>query len=113
MKTTLKTIALTLLVTMTSLAYAGEKSEKMVSPELNVQITAMSQSKVLVAFNKLEGEVVKVKIYDAAGSLIYQDKDVNNAKYAKRFDLSAYPAGEYVYAVSNDVYSVSKTVELK
>ncbi|PIB35711.1 hypothetical protein BFP72_10055 [Reichenbachiella sp. 5M10] len=113
MKQTVKTIALTLFVAMSSLAYAGEKSEKALSPELKVQIQAMADSRVAVKFSKLEGEVVKVKIYDAYGSLIYSDKDVANTKYAKSFNLSAYPAGKYSYSVSNGVYSVTKTVELK
>ncbi|UXP30923.1 T9SS type A sorting domain-containing protein [Reichenbachiella agarivorans] len=113
MKTTLKTIALSLMIAMSTLAVAGEKTEKMISPELKVQISPLAGSKVAVTFNKLEGELVKVKIYDAYGALIYADKDVNSSKYAKAFDLSAYPAGKYSYSVSNDVYSVTKTVEKK
>lgn len=116
MKTTIKTIALTLFVALTSVAYAGEnaeKAEKVVSPELNVQIRAMADAKVAVIFDKLEGEEVKVKIYDTYGALIFSDKDVKSAKYAKAFDLSAYPAGKYAYSVSNDVYSVKKTIIIK
>ena len=113
MKTTLRTIALSLLVAFSTSAFAGEKAEKVVSPELNVQIKATADSKVVVMFNKLEGELVKVKIFDAYGALIYTDKDVASSKYAKAFDLSAFPAGKYSYSVSNDVYSVSKVVELK
>ncbi|PIB35050.1 hypothetical protein BFP72_06395 [Reichenbachiella sp. 5M10] len=113
MKTTIKTIALSLFVAMSTLAFAGEKADKVVSSELNVQILAMADAKVAVKFNKLEGEVVKVKIYDAYGALIYSDKDVANTTYAKSFDLSAFPAGQYSYSVSNGVYSVTKTMELK
>ncbi|MBU2912408.1 MULTISPECIES: T9SS type A sorting domain-containing protein [Reichenbachiella] len=116
MKTTIKTIALTLMVACSSLAFAGEKaekSEKVVSPELKVQIKATADSKVIVIFDKLEGEEVKVRIYDNYGALIYSDKKVEGAKYAKAFDLSAYPAGNYAYTVSNDVYSVKKTIALK
>ncbi|RJE72848.1 T9SS type A sorting domain-containing protein [Reichenbachiella sp. MSK19-1] len=113
MKTTIKTIALTLMVACSSLAFAGEKAEKVVSPELKVQIKATADSKVIVIFDKLEGEEVKVRIYDNYGALIYSDKKVEGAKYAKAFDLSAYPAGNYAYTVSNDVYSVKKTIALK
>ncbi|PIB35712.1 hypothetical protein BFP72_10060 [Reichenbachiella sp. 5M10] len=113
MKTTLKTIALSLFVALSSSAFAAKTADKVVSPELNVQISAMAESKVAVTFDKLEGELVKVKIYDAYGTLIYSDKDVDSAKYAKAFDLSHYPAGKYSYTVSNDVYSVTKTVEIK
>ncbi|MCV9386580.1 T9SS type A sorting domain-containing protein [Reichenbachiella ulvae] len=113
MKTTLKTIALSLLVAISTSAFAADNAEKVVSSELNVQIRQAAESKVVVRFSKLEGEAVKVKIYDAYGTLIYSDKDVANTEYAKAFDLSAYPAGKYAYVVSNEVYSVKKIVELK
>ncbi|MCV9386582.1 T9SS type A sorting domain-containing protein [Reichenbachiella ulvae] len=113
MKTTLKTIALSLLVAISTSAFAADKVEKVVSSELNVQIRSAADSKVVVRFDKLVGEEVIVKIYDTEGTLIYSDKDVDSTTYAKAFDLSAYPAGKYAYEVSNDVYSVKKIVELK
>lgn len=108
-----KIIALSLLVAVSTSTFAAEKAEKVVSSELNVQIRPTAQSKVVVRFDKQEGEKVTVKIYDAYGSLIYTDKDVDGTTYAKAFDLSNYPAGKYAYVVANDVYSVKKIVELK
>lgn len=114
MKMTIKTIALSLLVvTMSNFAFAGEKSGKIVSPELQVQITPLVGTQVAVTFNKLEGEVVKVKIYDTEGSLIYTDKKIDGTSYNKKFNLKEYPAGRYSYKVSNEVYSVTKVVEIK
>lgn len=113
MKTTLKTIALSLLVALSTSAIAADNADKVVSSELNVQIRQAEESKVVVRFDKLAGEEVKVKIYDAYGALIYSDKDVDSTSYAKAFNLSAYPAGKYAYVVSNEVYSVKKIVELK
>ncbi|MGL1886877.1 MAG: T9SS type A sorting domain-containing protein [Reichenbachiella sp.] len=112
MKTmTIKTFALSLVVVlMSTVAFADEKSEKEVSPELDVQITKSADSKVVIKFTKLEGEVVKVKIYDAYGTLVFSDKEAEGSKYSKRFDLSAFPAGNYTYKVSNELYSVSKVV---
>jgi len=113
MRTTIKTIALSLLVVaMSSVAFAAEKSEKAVSPELDVSISSLADAQVAVIFNKLEGETVKVKIYDAEGALIYTDKKIEGTSYSKKFNLKEYPAGKYTYKVSNDVYSVSKIVEL-
>lgn len=113
MKTTIKIIALALLVAVSTSTFAADKAEKIVSAELNVQIRSAADSKVVVRFDKLEGEEVSVKIYDAYGALIYSDKDVEGTSYAKAFDLSKYPAGKYAYVVANDVYSVKKIVELK
>lgn len=113
MKTTIKTIALSLLVVaMSNLAFASEKSEKAISPELDVHISPLADAKVAVIFQKLEGEVVKVKIYDAEGALIYTDRKVKGTSYGKKFSLEQYPAGKYTYKVSNNLYSVSKVIEL-
>lgn len=113
MKSTVKIIALALLVAVSTSTFAAEKADKVVSAELNVTIRQAAESKVVVRFDKQEGEKVSVKIYDAYGELIYADKDAEGTTYAKAFDLSNYPAGKYAYVVSNEVYSVKKIVELK
>lgn len=117
MKIQIKTIALSLILSIiivgfSSLAFASEKAEKVVSPELDVRITPLADTQVAVIFHKLEGEVVKVKIYDNDGSLIYIDKEGKGTSYTKKFNLEQYPAGKYTYKVSNDVYSVTKVIEL-
>ena len=111
MKTTLKTIALSLLVFVSTASFAGNRNEKVVSAELDVQIVRMADQKVAVKFDKQDGELVKVRIYDTFGSLIYADKEASGTAYFKSFDLSAFPAGNYTYKVSNDVYAVSKVIK--
>lgn len=115
MKTTLKTFALLLLTVVISIsAHAeGESSKKIVSPQLNVKIIALDATNVAVLFNKLDGEVVKVKIYDESGILIYSEKEVKGTTYGKKFNLKSYPSSNYTYKVSNELYSISKVIELK
>jgi len=115
MKSMIKTIALSLLVvTMSNFAFAGEKSEKeSVSSELDVYMAPLVANQVAIVFNKLEGEVVKVKIYDTEGTLIHSDTEVEGTSYAKKFNLGKYPSGKYTYKVSNAVYSVTKVIEIK
>lgn len=115
MKTTLKTLtAIFLVFTASTFAFATEENSKItVSPELRVKITALDQTNVAVMFNKIEGETVKIKIYDEKGALIYSEKEVNGTSYAKKFNLSSVDSKKYTYKVSNDVYSVSKIIELK
>ncbi len=111
MNTTIKTALLSLFVLVSTLSFAGSKNKKVVSSELNVVIATIDDAKVMVRFQKLEGEVVRVRIFDAEGNLIYADRDVDSRMYAKSFDLSAFPAGQYRYKVENDLYTVTKVVE--
>ena len=113
MKTTVKTLLLSLFVAFSTFTVASDRNEKVVSSELEVQIQAIDDSHVMVRFQKLENEVVKVKIYDTFGTLIFSDKASEGSTYAKSFNLSAFPAGDYKYQVGNDVYTVTKLVEKK
>ncbi|UXP33136.1 T9SS type A sorting domain-containing protein [Reichenbachiella agarivorans] len=113
MKTTFKTIAIAVMVAMSTLSFAGkngEKAEKAVSAELAVRIVAVDEASVAVIFAKLEGEEVKVKIYDAYGALVHTEKETEGTSFTKKFDISALPAGDYTYMVANDLYSVKKVI---
>ncbi|PIB36647.1 hypothetical protein BFP72_15180 [Reichenbachiella sp. 5M10] len=113
MKTTMKTLAVIAMVAMSTFTFAkgnGGKSEKEVSPELDVRIVAVDESNVAVTFAKLEGEEVKVKIYDAFGALVHKEKETEGTAFLKKFNMSALPSGEYTYMVANDLYSVKKVI---
>ncbi|WP_147407491.1 hypothetical protein [Reichenbachiella sp. MSK19-1] len=115
MKTTIKTIAIAGLVAMSTLSFAGNKGEKSekevkVSPELDVRIVELNESSVAVTFAKLEGESVKVKIFDAYGVLMHTEKQSEGKAFLKRFDVSALPAGDYTYMVANEMYAVKKVI---
>ena len=113
MKKTLNSILLGAFVLFASVATAGDKNEKNVSPELDVKIHQIDQSKVMVAFEKLEGEVVTVTISNPSGIKIFSDQKEEGIKYVKSFDISEYPAGRYSYSVDNGRYSVTKVIEKK
>lgn len=113
MKTTFKFIALSLILSMSTVALAGKADKNAVSAELKVRIASLDDAKVLVRFTKLEDELVKVKIFDANGTMVYSDKLTSGATYAKSFNMSALPAGKYTYKVSNSVYGVTKVIDIK
>lgn len=114
MKTIFKTVALLALMVMSNSSFAlGGKSEKAVSSELDVQIRPLEGGTTLVKFNKIEGEMVRVKIFDSNGILVYSEKDTTSSSFAKKYNLSALPSGKYIYTVANNVYSVRKVIEKK
>lgn len=113
MKTTIKTLAIAGLVAMSTLTFAEGKEgkeEAKVSPELKVRITELDENNIAVMFAKLDGEEVKVKIYDAYGALMHTEKKTEGTEFLKKFDISALPTGEYTYMVANDMYAVKKII---
>jgi len=110
----MKTIAFIALITISNVSFAlGGKSENAVSSELNVQIRSLEDGMILVKFDKKQGETVRVKILDSTGELLYNEKDKQNSKFAKRYNISALPSGKYTYVVANKVYSIRKVMEKK
>ncbi|WP_109830953.1 T9SS type A sorting domain-containing protein [Reichenbachiella versicolor] len=102
-------IAILTLVSVSAFAKTGKLDETKTAA-LDVVIEQQKSGKVLVGFENMSTNVVKIKIYDTNGSAVYSKRIKDANLMLKRFDLSALPAGEYSYEVSSAGYSVEKTI---
>lgn len=110
---TLRGLLVVLSLVLANGAFADTNRTAKSSSELDVTIQAQLDGRVIVGFEKLADETVKIHIYDKRGELIYAEKVKNDTRILKRYDLSNLPAGNYAYVVSNDLYSVRKVIEKK
>ena len=83
------------------------------SEYLDMKVTPMSNKMVRVIFQKLEDEKVKIKIFDSHGVRLHAEQIGDKTVVAKRFDMSQLPDGKYSFEVSNDIFTMKKTVEVK
>ena len=109
---TVKGLLFAVVLVLSNVAFAGTNKNERASSELDVTIEAQVDGKVIVGFEKLEGEKVQIKIYGTEG-LIHSETIKDASKILKRYDLSNLPSGDYTYSVSNDLYSVTKVIEKK
>lgn len=101
------------LLLISTLSFAKEKKEALSSPYLNVKVTPLENKWVSMKFQKLQGEKVKIAIYDQFGVKLYEEKVLDKTIVLKKFDMYAVPAGMYSFEVSNDIYLMKRTVEVK
>ncbi|MFY0650760.1 MAG: hypothetical protein JXQ96_01940 [Cyclobacteriaceae bacterium] len=104
-------IAGLLLISGLALAEGGKSSTN--SAYLDVKVTSLDNKMVQMSFKKLQEEKVQINIYDAYGVRVYDEKIQDKTAVLKKFDLSNLPAGSYSFEVSNDIYLMKRTVEVK
>ncbi|MEQ6119769.1 hypothetical protein [Reichenbachiella sp. MALMAid0571] len=101
------------LLLISTLSFAERKKETVSSPYLNVKVTPLENKWVSMKFQKLREEKVKIAIYDQYGTKLHEEKVLNKTSVLKKFDMTAVPAGMYSFEVSNDIYLMKRTVEVK
>ncbi|WP_109830952.1 hypothetical protein [Reichenbachiella versicolor] len=101
-------IAVLVLVSTSVFAKTGKLDETKTTA-LDVVIEQQKSGKVLVGFENFSSDVVKIKIFNEAGSAVYSERLKKADLVLKRFDVSSLPSGEYSYEVSISDYSVEKT----
>lgn len=114
MKTTfVKTGLMVGLLLISGLTLAEGEKNSLNSAYLDVEVTPVEGQMVTVKFHKLEEEQVRINIYDTYGVRVHEEKVLDKTAVAKRFDLSQLPAGTYSFEVSNDIYLMKRTIEVK
>lgn len=91
----------------------NSKINKINSEYLEATVTPNQFKKVLVHVYKQKDETVKIKLYDAEGRTIHEDRVSRSTEILRPYDLSGLPLGKYSFEVSNDIYLMRKTVEIK
>lgn len=69
--------------------------------EKSVEIRQTEAAKVMVAVNEAPQGTLTVKITDADNRLVLRDRITKTEAFAKRYDLTALPVGEYSLEVSD------------
>ena len=107
----MKKLLLIALILASTLVYAKTgKLEETKTSTLEVSIVEQNSGKVLVGFDCIESEKIKVSIKDASGNIIYSSSYKNGGVKLIKFDVSALPSGEYEYEVSKGKHSISKLI---
>ena len=111
--TTLKKGLIAGLLLISSLSFAAGEKNAVNSAYLDVKVTPLENKMVKMSFEKLQEETVKINIYDQTGLRVYDEKVTDKTSVSKKYDLSSFPAGKYSFEVSNDVYLMKRTIEVK
>lgn len=111
--TTLKKSLIAGLLLISSLTYANDGKAVSNSDYLTVKVTPLENKMVRMSFQKLQNEKVQINIYDQFGARLYNEQVTDKTSVLKKYDLSKFPAGKYSFEVSNDVYLMKRTIELK
>lgn len=111
--TTLKKGLIAGLLLISTLSFAEGEKNSVNSAYLDVKVTPIENKMVRMSFDKLQEETVKINIYDQSGVRVYDEKVTDKTSVAKKYDLSNFPAGKYSFEVSNDIYLMKRTIEVK
>lgn len=106
-------IAGLLLISGLTFAEGGKDSSSANSAYLDVSVKPLGNKEVSMKFEKLADEQVKINVYDRNGVRLHGEKVKGKTLVWKRFDMSNLPEGKYSFEVSNDIYLMKKTVEVK
>lgn len=76
---------------------------------LNIEETTGTKS-LKVSFEQLQPGEVTIKVKDEAGYVFFTEKVKGNVSYAKKYDLSALPAGTYLFTLADPIKEVIQPV---
>ncbi|MEK6478377.1 hypothetical protein WJR50_12615 [Catalinimonas sp. 4WD22] len=104
---TLSILALVAIVTMTSSAFTNPFDEA----QIQLQAIESGKKAIVKVWNLPETHSASLKVLNAAGKLVYKE-NFNGAAYAKKFDFSQLPAGNYKVLLQSGTYTQSETFEV-